>query len=118
VAPVYTVTITAALLITAGLMLLLVRRVGISPLIAYLLAINTTTLLAYGHDKRIAGGDRQRVPERVLHGLTLVGGTPAALVGRLWFRHKTQKRTFRTWFWAIAVLQTAALAAWLWFHFR
>ena len=81
-------------------------------------SINATTLLAYAYDKKISGGDRQRVPERVLHGLALVGGTPAALAGRLWLRHKTQKRAFLTWFWVIAVLQAAALGAWLWLHFR
>ena len=77
-----TITIASAVLLTAGLMFLLASRLNLPPLIAYLLALNTTTLLAYAYDKGIAGGDRQRVPERVLHGLAFFGGTPAALVGQ------------------------------------
>jgi uncharacterized membrane protein YsdA (DUF1294 family) len=112
------VTVAAAFLLTAGMMYLLVRRLSFSPLIAYLLAINTSTLLAYACDKSIAGAGRdcQRVPERVLHGLALFGGTPAALLGQLVLRHKTRKSVFRAWFWAIVVLQVLAIAAWL--HFR
>ena len=99
-------------------MFLFVRRVNLSPLIAYLAALNTTTLLAYAYDKGIAGGDRQRVPERVLHALALFGGTPAALLGRFALRHKTRKTVFRVWFWVIALLQAAALGTWAWHHFR
>jgi uncharacterized membrane protein YsdA (DUF1294 family) len=112
------VTIAAAVVLTAGLMYLLVSRLRLSPVIAYLMAINATTFLAYAYDKGISGGDRQRVPERLLHALTLFGGTPAALLGQLAFRHKTQKSPFRAWFWVIAALQVAALATWGWLHFR
>ena len=44
-----------------------------SPLLAWLLAVNVDTLLAYGCDKGIAGGNRTRVPEAVLLGLALSG---------------------------------------------
>jgi uncharacterized membrane protein YsdA (DUF1294 family) len=108
--------VAAAALVTAGLVYLLVSRLRLSAVIAYVLAINATTLLAYAYDKRIAGGNRQRVPERVLHALALFGGTPAALLGQLGFRHKTRKSAFRAGFWAIVFLQAAALGAWLWFR--
>ena len=117
-APVYLTTAAAACLITAGLMYLLVRRLNLSPLIAYLVAINTTTLLAYAFDKGVSGSKRQRVPERALHAFALFGGTPAAFLGQLAFRHKTRKRTFRVWFWIIALLQAAVLAGWMWVRVR
>ena len=111
-------SITLALILTAALTLLLVLRLNLSMLVSYLLAINTTTLLAYTYDKRVAGGDRQRVPERVLHGLALLGGTPAAFAGQFFLRHKTRKGAFRGWFFAIVGVQLAALVAWAWTRFR
>jgi uncharacterized membrane protein YsdA (DUF1294 family) len=118
VAPVYTVTVALAVILTAGLTVLLVWRLGLSAVVACLLAVNTTTLLAYAYDKGIAGGGRQRVPERVFHGLALFGGTPAAFVAQAVLRHKTRKASFRTGFWVIAALQVAAVAAWFWLHAR
>jgi uncharacterized membrane protein YsdA (DUF1294 family) len=98
--------------------MLLVIRLGVGPLIAYLVAVNTTTLLAYTYDKGIAGGDRQRVPERVLHGLAFAGGTPAALVGQVVLRHKIRKTAFRVWFWVIACGQVILLGALAWLRAR
>jgi uncharacterized membrane protein YsdA (DUF1294 family) len=112
------VAVALAVLLTAGLTLLMVMRLGFATWIAYGIAINATTLLAYTYDKRIAGGDRQRVPERVLHGLALFGGTPAALAGQLVLRHKTRKSSFLGWFWAIVALQVAGVALWLWLRTR
>jgi uncharacterized membrane protein YsdA (DUF1294 family) len=113
---VYAVAAAVAVLLTAVLTLLLVRSLDLSPWVSYLLAVNTTTLLAYGYDKAIAGGGRQRVPEGVLQALALFGGTPGALAGQLAFRHKTRKSDFRATFFAIVVLQVVALAAWLLFR--
>jgi uncharacterized membrane protein YsdA (DUF1294 family) len=91
------------------------------PLPAFLAAINLATFAAYGYDKSAArgeGGRLWRVPETVLHALALAGGTPAAFAGQKLLRHKTMKRPFRSWFWAIVVLQIAALSAWLWYSNR
>jgi uncharacterized membrane protein YsdA (DUF1294 family) len=92
--------------------LLLVKQLRIPPLPSYFLAINSVTLLAYGYDKRVANGTRTRVPEWTLHFLAIAGGTPGALFGQALFRHKTQKWSFRVWFWSIAVLQAIGIVIW------
>ena len=52
-----------------------------------------------------------RVPESVLLGLALVGGSPAAALAMWGFRrrHKTSKPDFLRWFWMIVIVQVALL---------
>jgi len=52
------------------------------------------TFLLYGFDKAQSRREGWRVPEIVLHGLTLVGGFIGGWVGRSMFRHKTTKGIF------------------------
>jgi uncharacterized membrane protein YsdA (DUF1294 family) len=82
--------------------------------------VNLATILLYGYDKAVAGGRKTRVPEKVLHLLALLGGSPAALLGQRLFRHKTIKASFRTLFWLIVALQLMAAGAlsWWWFSRR
>jgi uncharacterized membrane protein YsdA (DUF1294 family) len=80
-------------------------------LLGYLAGVNLATVVLYGYDKAVAGGTRTRVPERVLHLLAFAGGSPAALLSRHLFRHKTVKPGFRRVFWTIVVLQAAIVAA-------
>lgn len=84
--------------------------------IAVLAGVNVATLALYAYDKAVAGGRWRRVPERTLHLFALIGGTPAALLGQIWFRHKTVKRSFQAVFWLIVVAQAAAVggAYWWW----
>ena len=77
-------------------------------LYAYLLSVNLTTFLMYGSDKYRAIYNRSRIPEIVLHLLALAGGSPAALIAQLIFRHKTRKRSFRIIFVAIVLVQLVA----------
>lgn len=86
-----------------------------TPLLAWLVAVNAVTLLVYGYDKGIAGGNRTRIPEAVLLGLALSGGTLGAFAGMLLFRHKTRKPAFLIPFALIVVLQFALFGAWLTF---
>ena len=79
--------------------------------VAWLLAFNAVTVLVYGYDKAIAGGKRRRVPERILLGLALCGGTPGALLAMWLFRHKTAKRSFRNAFVLVVVVQVVAAVA-------
>ncbi len=61
---------------------------------AWLLAWSVAAFGLYGYDKtqaKIGGG---RVPEIVLHSVTLVGGWPGAWLGRFFFRHKLRKPIF------------------------
>lgn len=81
-------------------------------LIAWLAGINAITLGYYGYDKQRSRGDGPRVPEAVLHGLALAGGTLGAYAGMRLFRHKTIKGRFRLVFWAVVVLQVG-LIAWI-----
>jgi uncharacterized membrane protein YsdA (DUF1294 family) len=81
-------------------------------LCSWLVAINVITFGYYGYDKARAGSGGGRIPEIVLHGLSVAGGSSGAFLGMHLFRHKTIKRQFRILFWCIVVLQ-AALIGWL-----
>lgn len=79
------------------------------------IGINAATFLLYGYDKFVAGGRSLRVPEAILHLLAVVGGTPAAFLGQIVFRHKTRKESFQCSFWLIAILQVLLIVGWVWF---
>lgn len=83
-------------------------------LVGWLAAVNLVTFGYYGYDKFCARRGARRVPEVVLHGLSLVGGSPGAYVAMRTFRHKTIKGSFRLVFWSIALLQLALLLALAW----
>ncbi|OAD23959.1 cold-shock DNA-binding domain-containing protein [Candidatus Thiomargarita nelsonii] len=74
-------------------------------ILAYFVAINISTFLMYGYDKMIAGGNKLRVPEWILHGLAILGGSPAGLVAQKFFRHKTVKGSFQLVYWLIVLGQ-------------
>ena len=78
----------------------------------WLTAINLTAFGYYGYDKACARRAARRVPEFVLHGLSLVGGSVGAFAAMQLFRHKTIKGRFRFLFWSIVVLQVF-LVAWI-----
>ena len=82
----------------------------------WLVAINAVTYLMYAWDKHRAKKGQRRISERELLGWALVGGTPAAFFAMRRFRHKTQKTSFRLWFWLILALQVGLLYAL--FHYQ
>lgn len=84
--------------------------------VGYLAGINLAALVLYGYDKAIAGGTRTRVPETVLHGVALMGGSPAALAGQLLFRHKTVKPSFQLAFRLIVAAQILLLGLAFWWR--
>ena len=65
----------------------------------WLLAWSVTAFVFYGYDKMQAKRSGWRIPEVVLHGLSLVGGFTGAILGMIVFHHKTSKNQF----WAIAI---------------
>ncbi len=75
--------------------------------VLYLWAINALTLLAFGWDKLNARRRKKRVPEKRLLWLVTLGGSPGALLGRWIFSHKTRKRRFSIWLYAIVWVQVA-----------
>ena len=115
------VALTLVLLGT-GLWLWLFRHAwhGYQVLAGWLVAVNLTTFGYYGYDKACARRLARRVPEVVLHGMALSGGSLGAFLAMRLFRHKTIKGRFRLVFWCIVVLQ-ASLAGWigwlLWRHY-
>lgn len=61
--------------------------------------LSLAAFVIYGIDKRRAQLERDRIPERTLHLLSLAGGWPGAVLGQKVFRHKTVKKKFRLVFW-------------------
>ena len=82
--------------------------------VAYWIVVAVMTLvcfLAYGLDKRKAVKGDHRVSERTLHLMAFLGGWPSALLGQRYYRHKTQKVSFRFLFWMVVVCHVGIVVA-------
>ncbi len=99
--------VPAIILTVAATIFLFYRDLNI--IVAYLVSINLSTFLFYGYDKMIAGRSLLRVPEWILHGLSMAGGSPAGLIAQKLFRHKTVKGSFQLVYWAIVIIQVVIL---------
>ena len=64
-------------------------------MVIYLLAVNFITFLLYGDDKSRARRHAWRIPEKVLMGAAVIGGSIVALLGMSIFHHKTRKIKFK-----------------------
>jgi len=60
----------------------------------FAIPLTSINFLLFGYDKFQAKRNGWRIPERVLLGLTLLGGGIGGLAGMLVFRHKTRKNVF------------------------
>ncbi|MEE8703640.1 MAG: DUF1294 domain-containing protein [Olsenella sp.] len=85
------------------------QAAGASPLALYLLLVNLVTFLVAAARHRAATG-ASRVPESVLLGLCLAGGSVGGMLGMRLARHKTRKWYFSRGLPAICALQLALLA--------
>lgn len=74
-----------------------------------LLVVNCWTMLRFWQDKQRARAGERRISEADLLILALIGGSPAALLARHLFRHKTRKEPFTTQLFVIVALQLGAL---------
>jgi uncharacterized membrane protein YsdA (DUF1294 family) len=74
------------------------------------LAASLLCFIVYAVDKSAAKANRQRVSERMLLLLGLLGGWPGAIVAQQTLRHKTQKASFRRPFWASVVVNLLVFA--------
>lgn len=70
--------------------------------------VNLVTFFVYGVDKWKAKRDLWRIPEKILLGFALFGGSIGAFLGMHVFNHKTQKIKFSIGVPLIFVLQLAA----------
>lgn len=80
------------------------RNLDPAYLVGYGALISTFTALAYWRDKRRAEAGEWRIPEKVLHGLELAGGWPAAFGMQQILRHKCSKLGYQVQFWGIVAL--------------
>jgi len=64
-------------------------------LILYFIAINILAFILFGADKIKSVHKKQRIRERTLYILALVGGSAGALIAMSFFRHKTKKLSFQ-----------------------
>ena len=80
--------------------------------VPYLVLINLAAFLLMGIDKFRARRELWRIPEKVLFGSALLGGSIGAIAGMFFFRHKTRHLSFRLGFPVILLLQIV-LYIWL-----
>jgi uncharacterized membrane protein YsdA (DUF1294 family) len=73
--------------------------------VVYFLAINAFTFAAFYFDKKASMANRRRISEKTLLTLSLMGGSPFAMVAMKRFRHKTIKQPFKNILIGILVLQ-------------
>lgn len=78
----------------------------------YLVLVNFVTFLTFRHDKRRAVTGGRRVREADLLLFALIGGSPAALLARRLFHHKTRKQPFSALLLLIVMVQAGALIGW------
>ena len=75
---------------------------------AYLVIINIAAFILYGLDKSAAIKGKSRIPNRVLIGMAVIGGSIGALAGMYTFRHKTKKWYYTVTIPVILLVQIAA----------
>lgn len=76
--------------------------------VIYLVMINIAAFCMYGIDKSAAIKQKQRIPNKVLLGVAVIGGSAGALAGMYMFRHKTKKWYYTMTVPVILIIQIAA----------
>jgi uncharacterized membrane protein YsdA (DUF1294 family)/cold shock CspA family protein len=74
------------------------------PVLLLYLAASALTFIVYAMDKSAARSGAWRTQESTLHGLSLIGGWPGALIAQQVLRHKSKKEDFRFVFWLTVVI--------------
>lgn len=77
--------------------------------VAYIVIVNIVAFCLYGIDKNAAIRQKQRIPNRVLLLMAVIGGSLGALAGMYTFRHKTQKWYYTVTVPLLLVIQIAAV---------
>lgn len=84
------------------------------PLLYWCLGVSVPAFFLMGWDKRQARKGGRRTPEKWFFLLSLLGGTPGAILGMYAFRHKTRHWYFKWGLPAILLLQLGLL----WFRWE
>lgn len=79
----------------------------------YLILINALALLLMHRDKKKAIRRQWRIPEAVLLGVALLGGSLGGTIGMTAFHHKTKKAKFSVGFPVILLVQAGILMLWV-----
>lgn len=79
----------------------------------YLILINALALLLMRADKQKARRRQWRIPEELLFGTALLGGSAGAVLGMLLFAHKTRKPLFSVGLPVVLILHMGLLAWYL-----
>ena len=96
---------------TLSLVLILFFRLSVQ--LAYLVVVNALTILAFWGDKQQARKGGWRMSEKGLLGFSVAGGTPAAILGIIIFKHKTKHYSFLFILAVIVAVQCWMLLQWL-----
>ena len=77
-----------------------------------LVIMSLFTFFIFGKDKKMAqnGGGPKRIKEKILLGCCALGGAIGGFLGRITFRHKTEKSYFSFTIYLGILVQVAALA--------
>lgn len=62
--------------------------------IGYFIFINFLAFISMGIDKHKAKSHKYRIPEKVLFGIAILGGSVGSGLGMSVFRHKTKHKSF------------------------
>ena len=71
----------------------------------YLIIVNYIAFSLYHLDKQRAIKGKQRISEKNLLTIAAFGGTLGTYIGMQKYRHKTNKLSFKLWFYGILILQ-------------
>ena len=63
-------------------------------MIYYFLGMNIVAFLLFGIDKKRSIDQKYRIPEKILLGISFLGGSFGSLFGMFYFHHKTKKNKF------------------------
>nr|WP_315225567.1 cold shock and DUF1294 domain-containing protein [uncultured Albidiferax sp.] len=81
--------------------------------VAAAVAVNLLTALGYATDPRGSRSRRWRIPEPVLHLLSLLGGWPSAGLAQTILRYHSHNPAFARLYWGSVGLHLALLLGWL-----
>ncbi|MCQ2400058.1 MAG: DUF1294 domain-containing protein [Clostridia bacterium] len=80
-----------------------------------LVVVSIIALTVYGVDKNLAKAGKNRIKESVLLGVSAFGGGFGSLIGRILFRHKTNKIYFSMTIYTSCIVQAVVGALLLYF---